>query len=127
MPHSSTSNTENVQVVFNDDSSAPVKPPKDFLVNARRNWDSSLIGHFIGGNFAFQFVKDQAFKLWKNMGLSRVFYSSKGYYTFKFNIVKEKNEVLGLHSIQLGGKTLYLMPWMEGNKFKRNVIHIVPC
>lgn len=120
------SSSEHAQIVFIDDGSPTLKPPKNFLTNARKLWDSSIIGHFIGGSFEFKFVWEQAFKMWKNMGLTRVFYSSKGYYTFKFATINDKNEVLSLHSVQMGGKTLYLFPWMEANKFKRNVIESVP-
>lgn len=67
------------------------------------------------------------FKLWKNKGLSKVYYSSKGYFTFRFNQVHEKDAVLSLNTAVMGGKTLYLQPWMEGSKFKKNVVTKVPC
>lgn len=127
VPVTEARSNELAQIIFNEDGSATLKPPKNFLLNARKSYKTSPIGHFIGGNFDFRFVRDQAFRLWKNKGLFRVFYSSKGYFTFKFTTVKEKDEVLSLNSVQMGGKTLYLMPWMEANKFKKNVIESVPC
>lgn len=127
IPVTETRTNENAHIIFNEDGSATLQPPKHFLSNARKSWATSLIGRFIGGSFDFKFVRDQAFRLWKNNGLSRVFYSSKGYFTFKFTYVKEKDEVLCLNIVQMGGKTLYLMPWVEANKFKRNVIESVPC
>ncbi|KAL8092426.1 hypothetical protein AgCh_034633 [Apium graveolens] len=127
IPVVGTSQHHNVQIIFNEDGSATLKPPKEFLQNARKMWDTSLLGHFIGGSFDFKFVRDTAFKMWKNKGLTRVFYSSKGYFTFKFTTVQEKNAVLALNSVQIGGRTLYLAPWMEANKFKKNVIETVPC
>lgn len=122
-----TSSNDKSQIIFNEDGSNTLKPPQNFLCNARKMWESCLISHFIGGSFDFKYVREQAFRMWKNMGLSRVFYSFKGYFTFKFTTVKEKDEVLALNSVELGGKTMYLMPWMEANKFKRNVIDSVPC
>lgn len=119
--------SDNAQITFNEDGSATLKPPLGFLSNARKLWETSLIGHFIGGSFDFKIVRDQAFKMRKNKGLSRVFYSSKGYFTFKFSSVKEKNDVLALNSVQIGGRILYLASWMEANKFKKNVIESVPC
>lgn len=95
-------------------------------MNARKLWNISLIGHFIGGSFEFKFFHDHAFKLWENKGLTRVFYISKGYFTFKFATVQEKNEILALNLVQTGGKTFYLVPGMEENKFKKNVIESVP-
>ncbi|XP_074326627.1 uncharacterized protein LOC141664571 [Apium graveolens] len=127
VPSTSTQNCDNARIMFNEDVPATLKPPTNFLKYARKSWDSSLIGHFIGGSFDFKFVREQGFKMWKNKGLSKFFYSSKGYFTFKFTTVEEKDEILRLHSVQMGGKTLYLVPWMEGNQFKRNVIHTVPC
>lgn len=124
IPSTETGCSDNAQIIFNEDGSATLKPPKDFLVNARKMWNTSLIGHFIRGSFDFKFFRDHAFKLWKNKGLSIVFNSSKGYFTFKFTTVQEKNNILALNSIQVGGKTMYLAPWMEANKFKKNVIGI---
>lgn len=115
-----------IEVTYNEDGSANVFPPRDFLLNAQKRWDARLIGHFIGGSHSFKFVKEQALKLWSNMGLTRVFYSSKGYFTFCFNTVEEKDKILNLRSIQIGGKTMYIIPWMEGSTFKRNVIDSVP-
>lgn len=57
--------------------------------------------------------------------MSLVFYDSKRYFTFKFATVKETNGILALNSVQIGGKIMYLVPWMEANKFKKNVIKSV--
>lgn len=114
-------------ITFNDDGSASVNFSMSYLVRAQKQWETSIVGHFIGGNFAFKFVREQAYKLWQNKGLTGVYYSSKGYYTFRFSTLEERNVALNLTTVQMGGKTLYLMPWMEGSNFKRNVFDKVPC
>lgn len=95
-----------IKVTYNEDESANICPPRDFLLNARNQWNISLIGHFIGGSFSFKFVREQALKLWSNLGLTRVYYSSKCYFTFRFNTLEERNNILGLNSVQIGGKTV---------------------
>ena len=60
-------------IEFNHDGTATLNLPRSFLVNARKQWNSSCVGHFIGGGFAFKFVKEKAMKLWSNMGLENVF------------------------------------------------------
>lgn len=112
---------------YNEDGSVNLIPSKEFLLDARKQWDSSCIGHFIGGILDFKFVREKALQMWKSKGLSRVYYNSKGYFTFRFEKVEEMKAILGLNSVQLGGRTLYLKPWMEGSAFKRNVIDKVPC
>lgn len=114
------------KVTFNEDGSANVEPPREFLLQAQVQWETSLIGYFIGGSFAFKFVKEQAFKFWQNKGLLKVFYSSKGYFTFKFKNIAEKDAIHKLHSVQMGGKTMYLTPCIEGSIFKRNLVNRVP-
>ena len=107
-----TKNVQNVlpeniiseDTVYNNDGTATIHPSKSFLLNARKQWSSSCIGHFIGGGFDFKTVKAQAFKHWKNQGLSKVYYSSKGYYTFRFNSVDAMNSVLSAGTIQMGGE-----------------------
>lgn len=111
---------------FNEDGSATINPPHSFLVATIKQWDSSLIGHFVGGSFSFKFVREQAMKLWGNLGLAKVFFNSKGYYTFKFNTIVEKDKILALNVRNIGGKPLYLLPWIEGSNFQRNVLRSVP-
>lgn len=109
-------------VVVNDDGSSTISLPRSFLEKSRTRWATSCIGHFVGGSFAFKYVKNQAMKLWMNKGLMEVFYSSKGYYTFQFGTLDEMKAVLALNSVTMGGKRLYLAPWTDGSSFKRNVI-----
>ena len=113
------------EVVFNEDGTATINLPRSFLENAKKKWDTSCIGHFIGGSFPFKFVKDKVTKMWGNMGLQNVFFSSKGYFTFKFGTVEEMEKVLALNSVNIGGKRLYLGPWSDGSQFKRNAIKSV--
>lgn len=56
VPNTETGSSETAQIVFNDDGSTTLKPPKQFLTNARKMWSTSLIGHFIGGSFDFKFI-----------------------------------------------------------------------
>lgn len=111
-------------VIDNGDGTATISLPRSFLEEARKQWDSSCIGHFVGGSFSFKYVKEQTLKLWGNSGLKDVFYNSKGYFTFKFETVDEMKRVLALISVGIGGKRLYLAPWSDGSQFQRNVI---PC
>ena len=110
------------EVIFNKDGSATINLPRSFLENAKKKWSTSCIGHFIGGSFPFKFVKEKVTKLWSNMGLQNVFFSSKGYFTFKFGTMEEMEHVLALNSVNIGGKRLYLGPWSDGSQFKRNAI-----
>ena len=110
------------KVDYNDDGTTTLSLPRSFLENARKKWDTSCIGHFIGGSFPFKFVKDKATILWGNLGLQNVFFSSKGYFTFKFGTIEEMEAVLSLNSVNIGGKRLYLGPWTDGSQFKRNAI-----
>ena len=82
------------EVIFNKDGSATINIPRSFLENAKKKWSTSCIGHFIGGSFPFKFVKEKVTKLWSNMGLQNVFFSSKGYFTFKFGTMEEMEHVV---------------------------------
>lgn len=127
VPNTQTSEVPNVAISYNLDGSSNINPTKEFLLNARKQWESSFIGHFIGVRFNFTFIKEQAMKMWKNKGLMDVYFSPRGYYTFRFKTVAEKDALLHLNSVQIGGKNMYLMPWMEGTALKTNVVTKVPC
>lgn len=111
----------------NEDGSVNLIPTREFLIQARKQWDSSCIGHFIGGGLDFKFVKDRALSMWRKKGLQNVYHNSKGYFTFRFGNIEEMQYVLRLNSVQIGGRTLYLQPWMESCEFKRNVIEKMTC
>ena len=110
------------KISLNGDGTASLELPHSFLIEARKQWSSSCIGHFVGASLQFKYVKDQTMKLWSNKGLKNVYYNSKGYYTFRFETEVEMKKVLALRSIQLGGKRLYLAPWTDGATFQKNVI-----
>lgn len=50
------------------------------------------------------------------MGLKNVFYRSKGYFTFKFDLVEEVKIVLAMNSVGIQGKYLYLAPRIFGSQ-----------
>lgn len=62
---------------YNEDGSINLIPPREYLIEARKQWNSSCIGHFIGGSFDFKFVRYQAFKIWKHRVLNRGFIALK--------------------------------------------------
>ncbi|KAL8115351.1 hypothetical protein AgCh_021999 [Apium graveolens] len=84
---------------YNEDGSVTLIPTREFLLESRKQWDTSYIGHFIGSSFDFKFVRDRALSMWQKKGLSKVYYNSKGYFTFKFGTVEEMNHILDLNSV----------------------------
>lgn len=109
------------------DNSATIKLPMDFLIKSRERWTStSIAGYFIGKNLAFSVVKEEAFKVWGNLGLKNVFEYPKGFYTFQFAAEYEKENVLADGPYLLRGKVLFVQPWMEGVRFRRDSIGSVP-
>lgn len=56
--NSSKLNYINPEVRMHDDNFVKIALPRDFLVNARKWWNTSYISHFVGGNFSFKFVYD---------------------------------------------------------------------
>lgn len=54
---------------YNEDGYVNLIAPREFLTEARKQWDPSCIGHFIGGSFDFKFVKDRAPSMWKRKGI----------------------------------------------------------
>ncbi|KAL8149116.1 hypothetical protein AgCh_006209 [Apium graveolens] len=78
----------------------------EFLEKGTRQWDTSIIGHYIGSSFDFKFVRDQTMKLWKHKGLSRVYYSSRGYFTLHCGTVEGTDAVLAINTVQIGTKQI---------------------
>lgn len=71
-----------------------VKPPVEVLKRGNLIWSSSLVGYFLHSSLPFKVVEPIARKLWGNLGLSKVFLHSKGYYVFKFSSVNDRDKVL---------------------------------
>lgn len=94
-------NENNSNIVHNGDGTATLNLPIEFLETAIKQWNTSCIGHFVGGSFVFKFVKDQALKLRGNMGLTDIFYSSKGHFRFKFETITNMQKVLALNFVMI--------------------------
>ena len=77
------------KVDYNDDGTATLSLPRSFLENARKKWDTSCIGHFIGGSFPFKFVKDKATILWGNLGFRMCFSALKGTSPLSLELLKK--------------------------------------
>lgn len=48
--------TGDAAITYNEDGSATVKFSNDFFFKAQKQWETSIIGYFIGGSFAFKFI-----------------------------------------------------------------------
>lgn len=124
IPNPQPQTNDEITVTFNVDGSTRIQAPRSFLLEARKQWDSSIIGHFIGTTFSFKFIREQAFKIWKNLGLVNVYFSAKGYYTFRFKTIEQKNVDLNMNSVQMGGGGLFIWPlgWRAPNLKEMSLI-----
>lgn len=96
-----------------------VKPPSDVLKRGNQLWSSSLVGYFLHSNLPFNFVEPLARRLWGNMGLTKVFLHSKGYYIFKFQSLADRDNVLASGPWHFSSKIIVLHPWHEGVEFAK--------
>lgn len=79
----------NLHALFfhNEDGSISLMPSEEFLIMPISNGIRVLLVILLGGGFDFKFVRDQVFIIWKAKGLSLVYNSSKGYFTFRFGTI----------------------------------------
>lgn len=96
-----------------------IKPPVEVLKRGNNLWSSSIVGYFLHSKLPFKVVEPIARRLWGNMGLSKVFLHSKGYYIFKFHSIADRNNVLASGPWHFASKVIVLQPWKEGVEFAK--------
>lgn len=120
-----SSNVES-NMTYNEDGSASLNLSREFLINAQKQWATSLIGHFFGGVLLSNLFANRLLSFGR-VGdcLESILVLKVLYIPIQYLRRKECSPEYKLRSD--GGKCLFLLPWMEGSKFKRNVITKIPC
>lgn len=108
------------------DGSDTVNPPVKILKLGLIKWSSSLVGHFIHSKLPFKLVETSAKKLWGHLGLIKVYLHDKGYFIFKFDSVRERDNVFASGPWYIASKFLCLQPWQEGVNFIKTDCSKVP-
>lgn len=96
-----------------------VKPLVEVLKRGNLIWSSSLVSYFLHSSLPFKVVEPIARKLWGNLGLSKVFLHSKGYYIFKFSSVNDRDKVLASGPWHFASKIIVLQKWQGGVEFSK--------
>lgn len=97
-----------------------VQVPDELLVRGNQFWSSSLVGYFLHSTLPYKVVEPIARRLWGNLGLSKIFLHSKGYYIFKFNSVAERENILASGPWHFASKSIVLQKWQEGVEFSKS-------
>lgn len=94
-----------------------INPPIDFLQKGNSLWASSLVGYFLHSKLPYKVVEPIAMRIWGSLGLTKVYLHAKGYYIFKFNSFKERDNVLARGPWHFASRPIVLQPWKEGGDF----------
>lgn len=71
-----------------------VDPPDEILKKGMEKFKCCLVGKFTKGILSFKKLKEIAFNIWGNKGLSLVSQKNDSTFMFKFNSICEKNVIL---------------------------------
>ncbi|KAK1360653.1 hypothetical protein POM88_045127 [Heracleum sosnowskyi] len=120
----------------NENGVPMIRPPKEFLVASQKAWSNSLVGYFLGSNFPFKLVEEEAKRQWLHLGFVKLYVVKKGFFIFKFNSELERNQILAGGPWHFKRNQIFLQPWYEGKKLEKSgfsklpiwiKIHDIPC
>ncbi|XP_028073502.1 uncharacterized protein LOC114275708 [Camellia sinensis] len=98
-------------------------PPRP---NPLRKWDSCLVGYFFGKGVNFNYMKNNAFSMWKNKGLKEVLANGGGFIFFIFDNPECCFEVLEGGHWYIGGFNIILKKWKRMMKLSKEKVTKVP-
>ncbi|XP_071697485.1 uncharacterized protein [Rutidosis leptorrhynchoides] len=77
-----------------------VEIPLSYVLEAKKRYNNTLYGYFLGKRIAYPVVRNYALNVWKKFGIENVMMNSKGFFFFKFATE------MGMHGILENG------PWI---------------
>lgn len=109
-------------------------PPTDYpdvvVMPARteglEKWEACLVGYFLDKKLPFNYVNNNAFGLWKNMGLKEVRANGEGYMFFLFDNPEACNQVLDGGSWYMSNQLIILKKWKRMMKLTKEPISQIP-
>ncbi|KAK1356326.1 hypothetical protein POM88_049582 [Heracleum sosnowskyi] len=103
-----------------------IRPPKEFLVENQKEWNTSLVGYFLGSNLPFKMVEEEAKCLWLHLGFLKMYMVKKGFYVFKFNSEIDRSRILAGGPWHFKRNQIFLQPWFEGKKLEKTGFEKLP-
>lgn len=88
-----------------------VKPPVGVSVEGRLDWQTTLVGYFVGSRPPYSAVNATAHKLWGSLGLKDVLSTENGFFFFKFNELEAIYTILEQAPWHVWNRPLSLKKW----------------
>ncbi|KAL7200191.1 hypothetical protein ACSBR1_032168 [Camellia fascicularis] len=89
-------------------------------------WESCLVGYFIDRSLSFTCIKNNAFNMWKNLGLEEVRMNEEGFIFFIFDHIDSCKKVIDGGPWYVGGILLILKQWHRMMKLTKEALTEIP-
>ena len=96
------------------------------MSNGSKEWETSLVGHFLDSKLPFHVVNSTARKIWRNAGLLEVHSKGNGFFLFKFRNEAGLLEVLEGGPWLIAGHHIFLKRWRWGLRLTKEVVSRIP-
>ncbi|GMQ03516.1 hypothetical protein CsSME_00049289 [Camellia sinensis var. sinensis] len=89
-------------------------------------WESCLVRYFIDRTLPFNYIKNSAFNMWKNLGLLKVWVNDEGFIFFIFENPNSCKQVIDGGPWYIGGDLLILKKWHRMMKLTKEDQGTIP-
>ena len=94
--------------------------PINAIENGSKEWESTLLGYFLGKKLPYSLVRNATSRFWGKQRLNDLLATENGYFFFKFNSREESEAALEGGPWHITGQPIILKKWTPGLKLQKD-------
>ena len=100
--------------------------PDCVISDGVRDWDTTLVGYFLGRKLPYTLVSNSAHRMWDKFGLYEILATDTGYFFFKFNDKSQSEAILEGGPWHFAGQPIIMKSWSPGLTLSKESQNTVP-
>ena len=97
--------------------------PKTLTDAGKEEWNTTIVGYFLGPKFPYSLVSSASKRLWDGYGLVNTLATDNGFYFFSFSSEAKRDIVLEGGPWYIAGRPFILLPWKPNLKLDKEGVH----
>ena len=117
-------NLEYIRPESNENSIVDI--PDCVISDGARDWDTTLVGYFLGRKLPYTLVRKSAPRMWDKFGLYEILATDTGYFFFKFNDKSQSDAILEGGPWHFAGQPIIMKSWTPGLTLSKESQSTIP-
>jgi len=100
--------------------------PDCVISEGAREWDTTLVGYFLGRRLPYSLVSNSAHRMWDKFGLYEILATDSGYFFFKFNSKAQSEAIIEGGPWHFAGQPIIMKCWTPGLTLSKDSRSTIP-